>query len=729
MKIRWTTHLLLFLLAACCLDFQVQHFWGSGKAADRYPPEFPDVTKQAGTRSREDSLLAAGLYQSAWKFYYKTQYDSLAQVCHQLFPLAEHLLEQGYDSTTFEYWGMGYSGYGMALMYLGDIEEGSRILVEFDSIDRRVYPKDYIARSMFYFGLGHMARDLFKDYDLALEYYKLGQAVAQNCLAKDDRFFINVNLVLGCFYGQIGDYATQSKYFDKILVMDPRMRQVLPHYIALNYQNAGDYENAIRYRNLANEQTPAPLSVYYQNCELTECYLMVGDLANSRRCLRICEELFYRHQAEIRTRDIGASYFYAKAVFQTAMKQYPEAIAGFRKSLAASESSGGGKQSNLSFTIFHKLAETLLLADSLPGAQAAVQELLAREAGGFQSADFTRNPPLKTFSRQPYHLRTLELKGRCFEKMFDHTGDPAHLQHALQTYALADSLIDNIRDTYRGTGSKNEFSGKAKAIFQRSIHCAYRLWQRNGDPQFLSRAWQAAEKSKAVALLESLRESEAKQLAGFRPEDLAHEKRLKRDLDFYEKFSFDEQAKPQPDTLRLFRWNRNIFNLKATQDSLLLVFRQRYPEYHRLKYDRRIATVAEVQAQLPAGNALVEYFLGDSVLFTFLLEKGQVQLFQQKTDSSWLHHFAALRATVHEFDPAILQTGQQKANDFQRFARSSHALYRLLLAEPLAHSKAQRLVIVPDDQIGYVPFAALLQRPVEASATPDYRHLPYLVRD
>ena len=164
-------------------------------------------------------------------------------------------------------------------------------------------------------------------------------------------------------------------------------------------------------------------------------------------------------------------------------------------------------------------------------------------------------------------------------------------------------------------------------------------------------------------------------------------------------------------------------------DLIYSIFQKRYPEYHRLKYDRRLATIADVQAKLPAGNALVEYFLGDSVLFTFLIEQGQARVFKQNIDTAFHQNFAALRATVHDFDPAMPRTTPQKRVDFQKFTAASHALYQTLLAEPLAHTRARNLVVVPDDQIGYVPFAALLRQPVATSAAPDYRHLPYLVND
>lgn len=728
-KTHWKSTLLFLLLAACCLGFQVQHFWGSGKAAEQYPPDFPKVTRPVGPDFEKDSTRAGILYGRSWNAYYKQQYDSMKVVCGELYPLAANLLEQRFDSTLFEYWILSYFGYGQALIYMGDIEEGSQIMLEADAVERRIYPKDYIGRSMNYFGLGHMARDLFQDYDLALDYYKLGQSVAQNCLPVDDPFMVNVNYVIGSFYGQMGDYAAQDKYFDKVLASKPSMKTFVSGFKALNYQNAGDYENAIKYRLITITNSDSPLAVYYQNCELAECYLNIGDLDASRRCLRICEQLLRKHQAEIMSQNLGVSYFYAKGVYETAMKNYLEGIPWFRKSLAASEISGGGKMSSLTFVVFHKLTESLLLADSLPAAQAALSELLAREASGFEAFDFAQNPPVAAFTRQPYHLRTLELKGRFFEKMFEKTNDPMQLEYALKSYALADSLVERIRDTYRGLGSKNQLSEMAKPIFQRTIDCALRLWQRGGGEPYLQLAWQAAEKSKSVELLESLRETEARQLAGFRPEDQQHEKLQKRNLDFYEKLVFDEQAKPYPDSSRIANWNRKIFDLKASQDSLLAVFQKRYPEYHRLKYDRRLATIADVQTKLPAGNALVEYFLGDSVLFTFLIEHGQARVFKQNIDTSFHQNFAALRATVHDFDPAMPRTTPQKRVDFQKFTAASHALYQTLLAEPLAHTRARKLVVVPDDQIGYVPFAALLRQPVAASAAPDYRHLPYLVND
>jgi CHAT domain-containing protein/tetratricopeptide (TPR) repeat protein len=123
-------------------------------------------------------------------------------------------------------------------------------------------------------------------------------------------------------------------------------------------------------------------------------------------------------------------------------------------------------------------------------------------------------------------------------------------------------------------------------------------------------------------------------------------------------------------------------------------------------------TLEEVQAEI--GNedtALLEYALGDEKSYVWMVGPHQIT-------SHELPKSAQIRQSVDAFRkaliPAQLRNGES-AVDYQARVRKAEQAYRLhaqelsrLLLEPLPLSELKHLLIVPDESLQYIPFAALL---------------------
>jgi CHAT domain-containing protein len=735
MKTFLRTTALLILIAICASWFQRPLSFGENyESANNYPADFPKIIRPVDPSFSKDSLLADSLYQRIWKFYGTEQWDSMMMNGQSLQRVAERLLEQKFNKSLLDYWSYGYGTYAQALLYLGEIEAGSRISNEAFLIRKRVMGEEVsIELAKSYFGAGYMARDLFEDPDLALDFFKQAEFMARSSLpAGDIKNWPHIkNLVTG--YWLKGDYGAAMFYFNKLINLEsitPFLRFASYNELSKLHFQTDDIQNALKYALLAKEYwNETSVALFDNELLLARCYLKLKNLAACRHHLEICDQIFEEKQPNFQSKGFEADLLQTKSDYFFILGDFENSISLKKAASAVTEKERGGKRSLSTIQLMQDLAKTYLVIGKIPEARETINELLYREAKQFKAADFSQNPAVNRFTRQPYHLQTLALKGRIFERQYAQSGNPKDLQNALSVYLLADSLVDHLRDTYRGIGSKNQLAGSARPIYQQGIDCAFKLWKQTGAQDFLNTAWRLAEKSKSIELLESLRETEAKQTAALRPDDLFQENRIKRNLNFYEKLVFEEQAKSEPNTVRISNWSQQIVALKNTQDSLLSVFKKRYPEYHRLKYNRKIATIAEVREKLPVQTALIEYFMGDSILFTFLIDSSQCQIFKQNLDSTFHGKLAIFRTTVHDFNPENRRTNEQKAADLQNFTKSSHDLFRTLLAEPLSQTPADKLIVIPDDVIGYIPFAALLKNPVAPGAPADYRHLPYLVRD
>ncbi len=110
------------------------------------------------------------------------------------------------------------------------------------------------------------------------------------------------------------------------------------------------------------------------------------------------------------------------------------------------------------------------------------------------------------------------------------------------------------------------------------------------------------------------------------------------------------------------------------------------------------ASAAEIQALLDGGALLLEYALGERRSFLWAVSTSSVEVFELPRRKE----IEALAARVYR-RWSILETGTSEAAD----NGGSAELSRLLLGPIAARLTGQRLIVVPDGALHYLPFAAL----------------------
>lgn len=722
------TFVLLFLLTFTSWYQRPLSFVDTYGATSHYPESFPTVIRPVEETFQQDSLYAVAVLGKMWDYYNYRQWENLRDSSITLYMLAEKLLEQKINTGVVELWADGFVAHGQALVYLGELEAGARIMNEGFAIRQRILGDNYML-AVEHYGAGHMAMSLLDDPELALDYYRAGEAIVRKVLKPEDPRIFNGTRNLSMGYFNKGDVATGLMYYQQIFDSPhcpPKSKPGWHVDLASMLINNREYEKALFHLELGKPNDTLTAANFSRVRLTARAYLGLKRYDECARQLKLFEDLVRMFKVEAEERGTHVILLELQAYYYAAVKNLPRAIEKCRAAIAAAEQRGTGKASIEVLELWQTLAGFYVKNKQLAEAKHAVNELLLREAR-FQSDDFTQNPSLSSFTRQPHHLSSLHNKGLVLELEHAQSGNSTLLEAAVATYEKADSLIEILRDTYRGVGSKNQMAGIAKPIYQRAIHCAFRLWEKTGNQQFLEKAWAFSEKSKAIGLLEAFRDSEARQMSPINRQDLEYEARLKRNLGYFEKMVFEEQNKPSPNSDRLSHFNRRISDLNHTQDSLQQVFKYRYPEYYQLRCDKKIAGLTAMRDKLGAGNAMVSYFMGEGELFIFLIDAQQFKVFRYETDSSFVNNIERMRASVNE-SRSGLRSAAEKQHDFEEFVLVAHTLYQTLLAEPLKHTPVPKLVVAPDDIIGYVPFAALLIQPVSPTQTVDYRNLPYLVQ-
>ena len=144
------------------------------------------------------------------------------------------------------------------------------------------------------------------------------------------------------------------------------------------------------------------------------------------------------------------------------------------------------------------------------------------------------------------------------------------------------------------------------------------LYEQSGAPNYLERAFMYAEKNKATRLAQALKEADARQVGRIPQELLYSEQQLRIDLAFYKKKLYESQEDTK-DSLRQRNIRGKIFSLTHEYDSLIMHMEQAYPDYYQLKYQTSIISVADMQKELASDEAVLEYMVGDSMIYAFVI--------------------------------------------------------------------------------------------------------------
>ncbi len=244
----------------------------------------------------------------------------------------------------------------------------------------------------------------------------------------------------------------------------------------------------------------------------------------------------------------------------------------------------------------------------------------------------------------------------------------------------------------------------------------------------LNKSFQYAEESKSNQLLRAVNKARARSFAGIPEELLRKEYDIKTDLAFYDKKRFEEvsQGESKNDSL-INEYNSQIFDLKKQLNAFVKQLEKDYPEYYELKYKSEVVSVAQVQSELlEADQALLEYFVGDSSIFVFIITPNNYKVHDLKRDFPLLDWVTQMRNGLYQYHLSGKDDEASYRAYSDTFAMASHKLYEKMVA-PFEKDLPEKLIIVPDGVLSYIPFEVLLkQKPNENH---QFKNHAYFIKD
>jgi len=352
------------------------------------------------------------------------------------------------------------------------------------------------------------------------------------------------------------------------------------------------------------------------------------------------------------------------------------------------------------------------------------QQSLIAGFPGFTSQRISDNPEISKESLNNALLNTLSFKAMTLLKLYQ--ADTTHIEYlknSTASFRLCLKMVEMLRSTYQDENSKLFISENEKNTFSSALHSQVRLYHKTKNPEALDEAFILSEKGRSAVLLSHLRDKEAKNIGGIPENLLNQDASLKSEIYFYNKQIHDQKLAANPDEAKIKMWNSRVFDLSRKQDELIKSIEKNYPAYFNLKYDNSVISINEIQKRLSPKQALVEFTIADSTLYTFVITPGNFQLVSASIDSSFHNKLQALRTQLTGKD-----FNNYSSSDFREFVQTSYDLYTKLLLPVQPEIKGKELIIIPDGELGYLSFDILLTSMPDYTI-PSYRKLPYLIKE
>lgn len=394
-------------------------------------------------------------------------------------------------------------------------------------------------------------------------------------------------------------------------------------------------------------------------------------------------------------------------------QNFPLALSFFEKSVAVTRSS---VEVHKPVNAACRLAQALCDLQKYDAALDTLQQALQVLAPDFNNPDIGTNPPADALAHKKSGLALISTKALAFYGRYQQSGESENLVAALRNFQLASEIIADLRQSFTEEHSKSFLAKKANALYEKAIEVALMLHQNTGAEQYLNEAFLFAERNKSVSLLESIKENAAVGFGDLPQALLEREKEFKNELAFLNKLIFLEK-KGSADPAKIKMLSEQLFELKEDHQDFEEQLEREFPKYYQIKYQPKLVGIADLRDKaLEEQSVLLEYFVGEEKIFLFCISQQSSEAFTFLKTPALLQSFDELRAII-----SAPPKGNSYLAQLNQFNQQAPQLFQELLAPCLSKlpKHINKLYLIPDDFLNYLPFEILTLAPGNPSA-PSY---------
>lgn len=559
-------------------------------------------------------------------------------------------------------------------------------------------------------------------------------------LLKDNPENIRIFKLLGSIYYDMGNSIKAMEVYKTVLLLGEKSGDKKSKLIALvrigsSYERLGEYLNAIEFSEqallLARELGD---NFYISRC-LNDLGIVYQFLSDTSKALE------YYEQALLLNRKLGEKLEEAKTLGNIGMiymklKDYPESLEYYTKSLSMARELGNLTSEAINLgnlgILYGYMSEDLKALESYEKALPIARKVKNKPLEGFVLHN------LATAYRKKFdYPRAIE----CYEKALLLNIESGYIRgeryslwalgnvyFAIEEYSRALSYFEKaiqMTEETRAALLYEEFKtsflhGETKA-YENVINLLYTMNNQYPGQGYDARAFRYAEKSMARGLLDLMAESEADINQTIDPELLKLDRQIDKEFSRVNTELQQQLILPEDkiDNEKVRTLREELKALNEQYEQLKKNIMRSNPRFGEVRYFEALS-VKEIQRKLLDNKTvLLEFKISEEALFAWRITKEGSSFFKLPIPED------ELGKKVSALRNCFTIPVEEKF-----FAERAWQLYEDLMVPLLKGiEQKEKLLIIPDGILNYLPFEVLITKPIPDTAIAAYKDLPYLLKE
>jgi CHAT domain-containing protein/Tfp pilus assembly protein PilF len=346
-----------------------------------------------------------------------------------------------------------------------------------------------------------------------------------------------------------------------------------------------------------------------------------------------------------------------------------------------------------------------------------VQNLLLQPQKSLESYEKALTIFIRLGDRQN-EARALEGIARVERDLGSFSQAQVHLEKALD-------LIESVRSTAGAQQARSAYFASRQGAYELYIDLLMQLHRKDPSAGFDAKALQTSERMRARSLVDLLTQAQVDIRKGVDTALIAREHKLGDTLNAKAQRQIQIRAQKAGSAEELARLEKEVGLLEIEYQQVKASIRDASPAYAALTQPQAL-TVNEMQDQLDPDTLLLEYALGEKRSYVWAVSKGGLNSYElpgrQQIQQSARKVYELLTARASDkHGESANQRGIRLAAADVELLRSASDLSQIVIAPVRRELSGDRIVVVADGALQYIPFSIL---PVDASrAAAQYRPL------
>lgn len=524
------------------------------------------------------------------------------------------------------------------------------------------------------------------DFDSAIYYYKKAETIADkygNGLKETGRLYNR----LGAMYYETGNYSQAKNYFEKALAL-VKKGEPFAHEFSVNYRvNIGsslirleEYEEADK---IFSELLPEGVNTneILNNKGVIELYL-----GHPAQALEFFRQVNYSNEKTIQLYNQKGRAFKELKQFDSASYYYQLAITENEKRFPHTKT----VQHGITFKLQGELLE---MNRNYPLALHTYQQAIIQFATDFNDTLATENPREYAGAFSYINLfNALTDKAALLRNIYNQDKSVSWLEQSLAAYRSAFSLAAYVEKTYNSDESRLFLNKIKYEVHNKAIETCVDLYDLTARRDYLDILYQFDQQNKASILALNLQENEIRRSSAGQEDLFKQESSLRTNIT-----RLSLKAAQTTDSAKLISIQASIRDLEISLDKVQEKINSN-PEFRVRRNLESIPTPAALEKMLDPHTALLSYHLSEKEVLILVIGAGKFDIFRIPVSASFYEEVDFLKSSL------------QNTSTDQRYAGNSAAthLYQSLISPLEGKLKSvKRLIIIPDDELNYLPFEAL----------------------